>query len=316
MTRLTRTLRFGAVALLLLGAAGAGLAQHVDAAGTAKLVQSAEQGDAEAQFQLGVMHGCGFGGFEQDSAEALTWYRRSAEQGFAAAQSALGTAYAYGELVEKDYAEAARWCRLAAEQGDSDGQFCLALLYANGAGVEQDDAESVKWLRLAGERRDGMAQARLGDLYAAGEGGVRRDPVEADKWYRLATRTDVEVTMMAGQEFTSGREVLFHLLVLGKMYRDGFGLPRDDVAAYKWLDIAERWRPNSWWTTEIPDGEVRLTEQIRRLGEGMTAEQVAEARLAADTFLETYRDPSAGDDALPPRPDLGWDVPAGTTRAS
>ena len=229
MTRLTRTLRFGAVALLLLGAAGAGLAQHVDAAGTAKLVQSAEQGDAEAQFQLGFMHGCGFGGFEQDTAGALTWYRRSAEQGFAAAQSALGTAYAYGEPVEKDYAEAARWCRLAAEQGDSDGQFCLALLYANGAGVEQDDAESVKWLRLAGDQGEGMAQARLGDLYAAGEGGVRRDPVEADKWYRLATRTDVEVTVMAGQEFTSGREILFHLLVVGELYRDGFGLPRDDV---------------------------------------------------------------------------------------
>ena len=118
-------------------------------------------------------------------------------------------------------------------------------------------------------------------LYANGA-DVEQDDAESVKWLRLA-----------GEQ------------------RDGMA-----VAAYKWLDIAERWRPNSWWTTETPDGEVRLTEQIRRLAEGMTAEQVAEARLAADTFLETYRDPSAGDDALPPRPDLGWDVPAGTTRAS
>ena len=65
-----------------------------------------------------------------------------------------------------------------------------------------------------------------------------------------------------------------------------------------------------------PEGEVSLRQEIDRLAERMTAEQVAAAKRAADTFLETYRDPSAGDDALPPRPDLGWDVPAGTTRAS
>ena len=149
MKRLTRTLRLVAVALLALLAAGTGLAQ--DAAGMGpehdpeeidRLVQSAEGGDAEAQLHLALM--C--------TTEALIWFRRSAEQGFAHAQSALGNAYAVGELagVEQDHAEAARWCRLAAEQGDADGQWCLALLHGHGAGVDQDFAESVKWYRLAG----------------------------------------------------------------------------------------------------------------------------------------------------------------------
>ena len=115
-----------------------------------RLVQSAEGGDAEAQLHLALMYACGFGGMEQSTTEALIWFRRSAEQGFAHAQSALGNAYAVGELagVEQDHAEAARWCRLAAEQGDADGQWCLALLHGHGAGVDQDFAESVKRHRL------------------------------------------------------------------------------------------------------------------------------------------------------------------------
>ena len=98
---------------------------------------------------------------------------------------------------------------------------------------------------------------------------------------------------MAGREFTSGRHIGFHLLVLGKMYRDGIGLPRNDVAAHKWLDISERWTPNaSGWSTETPDGPVPLADEIRTLAEGMTPEQVAEAQRAAEAFLETYRDSS------------------------
>ena len=310
MKRLGRSLRLVVVALLALLAAGTGLAQ--DAAGMwpehdpeeiDRLVQSAEGGDAEAQLHLALMYACGFGGMEQSATEALIWFRRSAEQGFAHAQSALGNAYAVGELagVEQDHAEAARWCRLAAEQGDADGQWCLALLHGHGAGVDQDFAESVKWYRLAAEQGHGQAQGRLGDIYAYGEGGIRQDPVEADKWYRLAGQADIEVTVVAGQEFTSGREVGFHLLVLGNMYRDGIGLPRNDVAAHKWLDISERWTPNaSGWSTETPDGPVPLADEIRTLAEGMTPEQVAEAKRAADAFLETYRDPSVGDHAFFP----------------
>lgn len=299
MKRLTRKLRLVAVAMVAFLAAGTGLAQ--DAAGMGpehdpgeidRLIQSAEAGDAEAQLHLGTMYACGFGGMEKSTTDALAWFRRSAGQGFAPAQSTLGKTYAFGDLdgLEQDHAEAARWCGLAAGQGDAEGQFCLALLYGLGAGVEQDFEESVHWYRLAAEQGHGMAQGRLGDIYAYGEGGIRPDPVATDTWYRLAAQADTEVTVVAGREHTSGREIGFHFLVLGTMYRDGVVFPRNDVAAHKWLNIAERWRPNSWWSTETPDGEVRLAEEIRTLAEEMTPEQVAEAKLAADTFLATYRD--------------------------
>ena len=42
----------------------------------------AEQGDAKAQFNLGVMYGDGLG-VKQDYFEEVNWYRKAAEQGHA-----------------------------------------------------------------------------------------------------------------------------------------------------------------------------------------------------------------------------------------
>ena len=50
----------------------------------------AEQGDADAQFNLGVMYDEGEG-VPQDYKEAFKWYRLAAEQGDAFAQFELGT---------------------------------------------------------------------------------------------------------------------------------------------------------------------------------------------------------------------------------
>ena len=48
----------------------------------------AEQGNAEAQFFLGVMYSNGFG-VPQDHGKALQWYRRAAERGHESAQAKL-----------------------------------------------------------------------------------------------------------------------------------------------------------------------------------------------------------------------------------
>lgn len=52
--------------------------------------RAAEQGHAEAQYDLGYMYDTGAGMPENDS-EAVKWYRRAAEQGFGIAQSVLAT---------------------------------------------------------------------------------------------------------------------------------------------------------------------------------------------------------------------------------
>ena len=49
----------------------------------------AEQGNAKAQYNLGLMYDKGQG-VPQDAQEAVKWYRKAAERGFAKAQVNLG----------------------------------------------------------------------------------------------------------------------------------------------------------------------------------------------------------------------------------
>ena len=51
-----------------------------------------------------------------NKAEAFNWYRKATEQGDADAQFNLGWLYENGWGVSKDYAEAVKWWQKAAEQ--------------------------------------------------------------------------------------------------------------------------------------------------------------------------------------------------------
>lgn len=146
--------------------------------------KAAEQGDAHAQVRLGDLYYEG-NGVKQDYTEAAKWYRKAAEQGYAIAQAFLGDLYFYGDGVKQDYTEAAKWYRKAAEQGDAYAQLQLGDLYYEGNGVKQDFAEAAKWYLQSAEQGKGYAQKRLGDLYAKGK-GVKKNYAEAANWYHKA----------------------------------------------------------------------------------------------------------------------------------
>ena len=109
----------------------------------------ADQGDADAKHNLGLMYENGQG-VPQDYAEAVSWYRKAAEQGHAYAQSNIGLMYVSGQGVPQDYAEAVRWYRKAAEQGTVQAQYSLALGYKYGVGVLQDNILAHMWFNIGG----------------------------------------------------------------------------------------------------------------------------------------------------------------------
>ncbi len=86
----------------------------------------AEQGNAKAQYNLGIMYSEGKG-VPQDYAEAVKWYRKAAEQG-----------------------QAKRCYRKPAEQGQAEAQYNLGVMYGNGLSVSQDYAEAVEWWNARG----------------------------------------------------------------------------------------------------------------------------------------------------------------------
>lgn len=146
--------------------------------------EAAEQGDAEAQVNLGMMYYHGYG-VPENYGEALTWLHKAAEQDSAKGQLLLGGMYFHGDGVTQDYAEAAKWFRKAAEQGDDGAQEALGGMYDHGYGVTQDYAEAARWIRKAAEQGDIHAQYTLGYMYYDGK-GVARNYSESYTWFSAA----------------------------------------------------------------------------------------------------------------------------------
>ena len=89
--------------------------------------QQAEQGDAEAQCNLGLMYDFG-NGVPEDDTEAVKWYRKAAEQGYATAQHNLGMMYDFGNGVPEDDVESYMWLNLAAAQGTEEAKQSKGIL--------------------------------------------------------------------------------------------------------------------------------------------------------------------------------------------
>ena len=109
---------------------------------------AAEQGHAEAQYNLGSMYHEGEG-VKRDYIKAVEWLQKAAEQGYADAQNNLGYMYDRGQGVKQDYFKAFEWYQKAAEQGDADAQYKLGNMFYDGHGVRQNNTKAKEYLGLA-----------------------------------------------------------------------------------------------------------------------------------------------------------------------
>ena len=101
-----------------------------------------------------------------DYAAALRELRPVAKQGNASAQYYLGVLYEIGRGVAQDYAQARQWIEKAAAQGNAKAQEFLGTTYFKGHGVPQNFVQAHMWYNLAAanggnkgaELRDGLAK--------------------------------------------------------------------------------------------------------------------------------------------------------------
>ena len=140
----------------------------------------AEQGDADSQYNLGLMYQLGQG-VPQDDKAVVKWYKLAAEQGNASAQYNLGLIYEMAQGVPQDYKAAVKWYRLAAKQGDVYTQYRLGLMYHNGLGVPQNYIYAHMWANLAAASGHKLAAKGRSDLEK------RMSPDQIAKAQRLAT---------------------------------------------------------------------------------------------------------------------------------
>ncbi|MFZ7230567.1 tetratricopeptide repeat protein [Avibacterium avium] len=163
----------------------------------------AEQGDASAQFNLGLMYANGQG-VKQDKAEAAKWYRKAAEQGDVSAQFNLGLIY---HIYHYDV-EGVKWYRKAAEQGNASAQFNLGFMYWGGDLLKQDYFTAIEWFRKAAAQGDGLALHLLGFAYLDGN-GVKQDKLKAKEYFGKACEIGIqEACFMLELEYGKLRDIL------------------------------------------------------------------------------------------------------------
>ena len=74
---------------------------------------------------------------------------KAAKQGDANAQYNLGVMYYHGKGVEQDYFKAREWYEKAVKQENADAKLNLSVMYYHGKGVKQDYSKAKDWYEKA-----------------------------------------------------------------------------------------------------------------------------------------------------------------------
>lgn len=249
---------------------------NIDDEHIAQYREAAEQGDAEAQYQLGLGYVTSLD-FEPNPAEALNWWRKAAVQQHPESLFTLGMWYMWRHLpggneavsfykyvleqwsknarsyfgvtslfeldILQDDKDAATWLYRAAELGQVGAQFLLGWMHMTGRRALQNHTEAVTWFHKAAEQGDAEVQFKLGQVYSRIVSIPReerlKNKVEAAKWYRKAA----EQGHLEAQ------------CSLGYAYAFGLGVHKNRAKA------------NAWFLKAADQGHVRSMMALGRVRE-------------------------------------------------
>ncbi|HLA36203.1 MAG TPA: tetratricopeptide repeat protein [Rhodocyclaceae bacterium] len=125
------------------------------------LTPLANEGNAQAQYRLGILYYHGKGAPEDENL-AIYWWKKAAAQGNSEAMFHIANAYLFNPKAEKMVSdpdrEAAIWFFQAASAGHAEAQYYLGLLFLAGKGVVENRREAIRWFRKAADQ--GHAEAR------------------------------------------------------------------------------------------------------------------------------------------------------------
>ncbi|UZO08334.1 uncharacterized protein OCT59_028592 [Rhizophagus irregularis] len=210
-----------------------------------------EKGNHYAQNSLGFMYENG-GGTEKNKEKAFYWYNKAAENGNRDAQYNLGECYELGNgVVDKDETKAFEYYEKSAENGDIDSKFQLGYCYVNGIGTEVDEEKGFElyneasggyievdtiendeelvndldkvnyWYHKAAENDNEFALFKLGNFYELGK-GICENKVRAFEFYKKS----------ANQGFIDAQ------YKLGYFYENGIGIDINKEKAFNSYKIA------------------------------------------------------------------------------
>ena len=219
-----------------------------DQSALAWMTKAADQGDAEAQYQLGQYYESDRYA-DRDLGQAVQWYGKAADQGNVRAMVALADLYIDGNQVPRDTDRALDLYRKAADADDAQAEVALGAAYYDGKVTGKDYGQAAKYYAMAANHCDHAAQFRLGFLYQTGQ-GVGHDDGKAADLYSQSARWQSSAAYNLGIMYEKGQGVSqdyakaaenFQLGVkrgdpssageLAKLYDSGQGVEKDTAKA-------------------------------------------------------------------------------------
>lgn len=143
-----------------------------------------------------------------------------AEEGDIDAIFSLGTAYFYGEGVEKNLELAFHYFKKAAELGDLDGIFQTGLAYFQGLGVAADAEQAYLYFKKAASENHPKGNIMLG-IYYTSEKSAHFSPEEGVRLLEKGAIHEADCASVA----------------LAICYSQGIGVEKDHKKALHWLSV-------------------------------------------------------------------------------
>ena len=147
----------------------------------------ADNGEAEAQNNLGYLYQYGYGA-KQSYTRAIRYYTLAADQGLAEAHHNLGMLYFNGYGSPQNYDQAKRAFLKAAEKELGASEYMLGLIYYQGLGLMQNYWRAKNYFVRAAKNGNVMGQFMLSYMLQVGEGHPDREPepLKAFIWSSIA----------------------------------------------------------------------------------------------------------------------------------
>jgi TPR repeat protein len=150
------------------------------------MLKAAEQGYVPAETAMGKMYLANqVSGPVPDYADADRWLRLAATEGDAEAQFWLGVGYARGYLGGVDYQEYHKWIRKSALQELPDAQHELGQMYEEGNGVPRSNERAAYWFRRAADHSSdvsGVFGSETELVYLYRDGTLKKNEIQAYMW--------------------------------------------------------------------------------------------------------------------------------------
>ncbi len=222
----------------------------------------ADQGDAEAQYQLGNLYDPTMtAGYkkEKNDQKCFEYQQKAADQGHRLALCNLGLMYLNGQSVAKNIEQGLKHLKEAAEKGSTSAQSVIGKRYFTGNGLEKNEKKGMNYLvqaarnnnkramqslmELAHEQSNSEAQYQLGFLhYHHATKGINDAVVDYQKSPNQKYPENLKKSEMI---YVDKALIYYHLAAeqkhpkalysLGMIYLNGKGVKKDEVQGLDYL---------------------------------------------------------------------------------